>query len=1002
MEHVHCLLVPGAGIVRHEDGFRMHQTWSLGMLCKAKAGSWTTRPQVSPSLSLPNNRICHNMRTQRPSCTHARVNDTAEFDTLAEQQAVDTNSPSTVFDSKSTPSGLAETRGQGSSNPENEKGSALKGIFPGGLRRAEVRLPGLVMTIRVSDVLGPEAKEFLDKMDSAIAGGFTMVVLESGGGTGGDEASSGARLYEAARLLKASLRGRAELLIADRVDIAAAAGASGVLLSDEGLPAVVARSMMQNVSPDTPVLPLVARSVSSAESALLATASEGADLLILQGLGEVDTKIVIDNVREKVSIPIFSQDSRGLLKGEGEAFPSLSAGANGLIYDSIDLKSVSTEDVGGLVSSLVAAMITILQDKSAKGPRSSSPADVQDQSSTPTATNYATSKSLWSLDLEFRAILEEERSLLSSLIKLLKEASPEMGEVSLLIDAVAQLDEPFLLMVVGEFNSGKSSVINALLGKRYLPEGVLPTTNEIALLKYAGDGMNGKERSERHPDGHFLYYLPAELLKEINLVDTPGTNVILKRQQRLTEEFVPRADLVLFVLSADRPFTESEMTFLQYIMQWDKRVIFLLNKSDIFSDKKELEEVVKYVKDNAQKLLSVEQATIYAVSARKAFQAKREVGVDNGSLDVEELLQNNSWNLSGFKDLEKFIADFLGGSTDAGAERRRLKLATPLGIALTLLEACNMQLSVEANTADADLEWLNGLSMQLESHQKDLENSVTLQRQGLSDLIDGAKGRAQKFVDSVLRLSNIDAVASYLLGGDRRGTLPVAGGFDAQVMGSVQKDLQRLLQEHRNGLKENRAQQVTKYRELVTRKWPSIMVSKNGLTNDYRFASTESGSKETNSIVVLDGFDTQAAKVVLEQELRDVVFTTFGGLGAAGVSASVLTSILPNTLEDLLALALCSAGGLVGVWNLPKRREEVKGKVLQVAESFANQLEAAMVAEMKETMDELREDIGELLQPYLEAAQAEVKRVRNLQEGVSQANIQIQSLRRRVQNLGTS
>ena len=64
-----------------------------------------------------------------------------------------------------------------------------------------------------------------------------------------------------------------------------------------------------------------------------------------------------------------------------------------------------------------------------------------------------------------------------------------------------------------------------------------------------------------------MRYLPAELLREVNVVDTPGTNVILSRQQRLTEEYVPRADLVLFVLSADRPFTESEVNFLKYIRQ---------------------------------------------------------------------------------------------------------------------------------------------------------------------------------------------------------------------------------------------------------------------------------------------------------------------------------------------------------------------------------------------------------------------------------------------------
>lgn len=56
-------------------------------------------------------------------------------------------------------------------------------------------------------------------------------------------------------------------------------------------------------------------------------------------------------------------------------------------------------------------------------------------------------------------------------------------QLSLLRDAVRQLDEPFLVVVVGEFNSGKSSVINALLGGKFLAEGILPTTNEISILK---------------------------------------------------------------------------------------------------------------------------------------------------------------------------------------------------------------------------------------------------------------------------------------------------------------------------------------------------------------------------------------------------------------------------------------------------------------------------------------------------------------------------------------
>ena len=82
-------------------------------------------------------------------------------------------------------------------------------------------------------------------------------------------------------------------------------------------------------------------------------------------------------------------------------------------------------------------------------------------------------------------------------------------------------------------------------------------------------------------DGVFVRQLPADILREINIVDTPGTNVVLERQQRLTEEYVPRADLVIFVMSADRPFAESEVNFLRYIRKWGKKIIFVVNKVQI-------------------------------------------------------------------------------------------------------------------------------------------------------------------------------------------------------------------------------------------------------------------------------------------------------------------------------------------------------------------------------------------------------------------------------------
>ncbi|KAG4377603.1 hypothetical protein GLYMA_18G167550v4 [Glycine max] len=88
----------------------------------------------------------------------------------------------------------------------------------------------------------------------------------------------------------------------------------------------------------------------------------------------------------------------------------------------------------------------------------------------------------------------------------MKRAAPLiLEEVSLLNDAVSQIDEPFLLVIVGEFNSGKSTVINALLGERYL--------KEITFLRYTDLDIE-QQHCERHPDGQYICYIPAPILKE--------------------------------------------------------------------------------------------------------------------------------------------------------------------------------------------------------------------------------------------------------------------------------------------------------------------------------------------------------------------------------------------------------------------------------------------------------------------------------------------------------
>uniref|UniRef100_A0A2P2LGQ6 Dynamin N-terminal domain-containing protein n=1 Tax=Rhizophora mucronata TaxID=61149 RepID=A0A2P2LGQ6_RHIMU len=219
----------------------------------------------------------------------------------------------------------------------------------------------------------------------------------------------------------------------------------------------------------------------------------------------------------------------------------------------------------------------------------------------------------------------------------------------------------------------------------------------------------------------------------MNIVDTPGTNVILQRQQRLTEEFVPRADLLLFVISADRPLTESEVAFLRYTQQWKKKVVFLLNKSDLYQNASELKEAISFIKENARKFLNTEDVLLYPVSARSALEAKL-LSFSNTGIDGREPSASEShWKVSNFSEFEKFLYSFLDGSTRMGMERMKLKLETPIAIAERLLSACETLVKEDCQKAFQDLKFVTELVDSVQDYATKMENeSIYWRRKTLS------------------------------------------------------------------------------------------------------------------------------------------------------------------------------------------------------------------------------------------------------------------------------
>ncbi len=223
-------------------------------------------------------------------------------------------------------------------------------------------------------------------------------------------------------------------------------------------------------------------------------------------------------------------------------------------------------------------------------------------------------------------------------------------------ELVDKLEEDrFHLVVVGEFNHGKTAFVNALLGEPLLPVGVTPTTAVIHHVTYApeptarlvredgneeaievgdiahyavrperpADDDDGDEAQPAEPPVRYLEVgYPAELLRQrIVLVDTPGVNDLCLQRADITYQYIPQADAVLFILDAGQPLKESERLFLKekLIGQSRDKIIFIVAKVDIWSDE-ERQEALAYIREELGRL--VQRPLLFPVSPEWALDGK--------------------------------------------------------------------------------------------------------------------------------------------------------------------------------------------------------------------------------------------------------------------------------------------------------------------------------------------------------------------------------------------
>lgn len=273
------------------------------------------------------------------------------------------------------------------------------------------------------------------------------------------------------------------------------------------------------------------------------------------------------------------------------------------------------------------------------------------------------------------------------LIELGRGTDLSSSRIALLRNLIANLEDPFLFVVVGEVNAGKSSLLNALFGEDFCKSDVIPTTDRIAFFKY-GEEAHEFDFSEDIVE----VYRSNEFLKDFNLVDTPGTNSIDLAHQRITEQFLPMSDLVLFVFSVTNPWGATTWEFLDRIHhQWKKKIVFILQQCDLRTDE-EVAAILEHLQKTAHHRFGQHFPT-FAVSAKKAFLAK------TSAQDDSELARKSQ-----LEGLERYISGIVESS-----EPRLIKLIHGWRAANYVLREIKEKLGAASEIIRADDELLSEL-----------------------------------------------------------------------------------------------------------------------------------------------------------------------------------------------------------------------------------------------------------------------------------------------------
>jgi len=526
----------------------------------------------------------------------------------------------------------------------------------------------------------------------------------------------------------------------------------------------------------------------------------------------------------------------------------------------------------------------------------------------------------------------------------------------------------FTLAVVGQFKRGKTTLINAMLRQKLLPTAVLPLTSIVTVIRYAPkprfsvvflDGKQTEIKKEEieeyvteklNPNNiknvqRVEIEIPSAFLKHgVVLVDTPGIGSVYRHNTDVAYRFLPDADAVVFVLSADLPISDAECQFMEESSRYASKFFFVLNKIDYLNES-EIAELSEFNKKIIASKIGAEPDKIRLVplSAKKALESRllneKTASEDGGMLNFEKML-------------EEFIVSQKGAFVLAVSESRIRQITEEL-INQRLIEKSNLAVSgreLEERSKKFESELRRILS------QRDYNNElIEIEQKKILEIIDADLAELKQAVSEPL----IREIMAYAESLENKNN----SEFAALVDDYRQERILRALEPWRNKEQEKISaifsEKMKKYSDKVNDIVSDVERTASGLFD------VKIGSKKTEERLTLES--TFYFKLSKEDEMT--AFSTLDTLLPKGMFKKLVLSRLPGEIREDIDrncgrirydfLERMQKSALQFRWTLGEKIDSVIGGI-RSANERAKKIKAMGIEKTAARLSEIEHELSEL------------------------------------------